>query len=78
MLENRSFDHMLGFFFADRGNQARLGQPFAGLTGDESNRDASGASLTVFEIDPDQSERALRGPPPPWEGRRGGPLVADS
>jgi hypothetical protein len=42
MLENRSFDHMLGFLYADQGNVSPLGQPFAGLTGNESNPDGSG------------------------------------
>jgi phospholipase C len=27
MLENRSFDHMLGFFYADSGNRSPSGQP---------------------------------------------------
>ena len=33
MLENRSFDHMLGFLYADRQNISPTGQPFEGLTG---------------------------------------------
>ena len=35
MLENRSFDHMLGFLYP--GNVSPSGQPFDGLTGTESN-----------------------------------------
>ena len=35
MLENRSFDHMLGFLYP--GNVSPSGQPFDGLTGSESN-----------------------------------------
>ena len=50
MLENRSFDHMLGFLYADQGNKSPAGQPFEGLTGEESNPDASGAPVTVFRI----------------------------
>jgi phospholipase C len=51
MLENRSFDHMLGFLYADAGNVSPTGQPFEGLTGSESNADASGNTVTVFQID---------------------------
>jgi phospholipase C len=50
MLENRSFDHMLGFLYSDQGNKSPAGQPFEGLTGTESNPDGSGAPVTVFEI----------------------------
>jgi phospholipase C len=52
MLENRSFDHMLGFLYADSGNVSPAGQPFEGLTGTESNPDASGQPVTVFKIEP--------------------------
>ena len=38
MLENRSFDHMLGYLYADAGNVSPSGQPFEGLTGNESTR----------------------------------------
>jgi phospholipase C len=40
MLENRSFDHMLGFLYAP-GNVSPTGQAFEGLTGNESNADAT-------------------------------------
>ncbi len=50
MLENRSFDHMLGFLYADSGNTSPTGQPFEGLTGTESNDDASGNPVKVFQI----------------------------
>ena len=53
MLENRSFDHMLGFLYAANGNVSpATGQPFEGLTGQESNAGSDGASVTVFQIDP--------------------------
>ena len=42
MLENRSFDHMLGYLYAAAGNVSPSGQPFEGLTGNESNPDANG------------------------------------
>jgi phospholipase C len=50
MLENRSFDHMLGFLYADRGNRSPSGQPFDGLTGKESNPDSNGKPVPVFQI----------------------------
>jgi hypothetical protein len=33
MLENRSFDHTLGFLYADRGNVSPAGHAFEGLSG---------------------------------------------
>jgi len=50
MLENRSFDHMLGFLYADRGNVSPTGQPFEGLTGNETNPDGKGGQVKVFKI----------------------------
>ena len=50
MLENRSFDQMLGFLYADRNNVALAGQAFDGLTGGEWNPDDSGRQVTVYRI----------------------------
>jgi len=50
MLENRSFDHMLGFLYTEQGNKSPLGHPFEGLTGNESNPDESGNEIKVFPI----------------------------
>ncbi len=50
MLENRSFDHMLGFLYSDQGNQSPAGQAFEGLTGAETNADAQGNAVAVFKI----------------------------
>jgi phospholipase C len=50
MLENRSFDHMLGFLYADSGNVSPTGSPFDGLTGSESNLDENGVAVPVFKI----------------------------
>ena len=50
MLENRSFDHMLGFLYTDAGNKSPTGQPYEGLTGDETNPDAKGNPVSVFKI----------------------------
>ncbi|MBV8753951.1 MAG: phosphoesterase [Hyphomicrobiales bacterium] len=49
MLENRSFDMMLGFLYS--GNRSPTGQPYEGLTGNESNPDSSGHDVPVFKID---------------------------
>lgn len=51
MLENRSFDQMLGFLYYSDGNKSPTGQPFAGLTGDESNPDDTGREVKVYKID---------------------------
>jgi len=52
MLENRSFDHMLGFLYADSGNVAPTGQAFEGLKGTESNSDGKGGTVKVYKVDP--------------------------
>ncbi len=49
MLENRSFDHMLGFLYP--GKTGPGGVPFEGLTGTESNADGSGSAVPVYPID---------------------------
>lgn len=51
MFENRSFDQMLGFLYADQNNKSPTGQAFEGLTGDESNPDSTGREIKVFKID---------------------------
>jgi hypothetical protein len=50
MLENRSFDHMLGFLYPNK--TGPNGQPFEGLLGTEANNDANGNPVPVFQIDP--------------------------
>ena len=52
MLENRSFDHMLGFLYADSGNVSPTGAAFEGLTGRESSPGTDNAPVTVFKINP--------------------------
>jgi phospholipase C len=52
MLENRSFDHMLGYLYSAQGNVSPSGQPFEGLTGTESNPDGQGGTVGVFAITP--------------------------
>lgn len=51
MLENRSFDHMLGFLYSANGNVSpATGDPFEGLSGNESNPDKNGAAVPVSKI----------------------------
>src|ERR1700744_3686535 len=50
MLENRSFDQMLGFLYADSGNKSPAGHAFDGLTGDESNPDDTGRPGKGYKI----------------------------
>jgi phospholipase C len=50
MLENRSFDQMLGFLYETTGNRSTSGDPFEGLTGKESNPDDTGREVKVFKI----------------------------
>ncbi len=52
MLENRSFDHMLGLLYSANGNVSPTGQPFEGLTGQESNPGTDGTPVPVFTIAP--------------------------
>jgi phospholipase C len=51
MLENRSFDHMLGFLYSKSGNVSPAGAPFEGLTGAESNPGVKGAAVPVAKIE---------------------------
>jgi phospholipase C len=51
MLENRSFDQMLGFLYTANGNRSPTNQPYEGLTGNESNPDDTGREIKVFRID---------------------------
>jgi phospholipase C len=66
MLENRSFDHMLGYLYP--GNVTPSGQPFEGLTGTESNPDSSGQPVTVFPIEPTTPNAYLMPGADPGEG----------
>ncbi len=51
MLENRSFDHMLGYLYAGSGNVSpQTSQAFEGLTGKESNLDPTGAPVPVVAL----------------------------
>ena len=50
MLENRSFDHMLGYLYADSGNVSPSGDLFEGLTGTESCPASDGSPVTVYHV----------------------------
>ncbi|HLH45770.1 MAG TPA: alkaline phosphatase family protein, partial [Acidimicrobiales bacterium] len=50
MLENRSFDHFLGYLYADAGNVSPSGDAFDGLTGSESCPGPAGEAVPVHRI----------------------------
>lgn len=50
MLENRSFDHMLGYLPDGDPNYPPNGQSFEGLSGKESNPDSKGTRIPVVKI----------------------------
>jgi phospholipase C len=68
MMENRSFDQMLGFLYSDRNNRAPSGQPFDGLTGNESNPDGTGRDVPVFKITANFSHPYFQPGADPGEG----------
>jgi len=68
MLENRSFDQMLGFLYHAAGNKSPLGHPFEGLTGQESNPDDTGREITVYRIDQTADHPYLMPGADPGEG----------
>lgn len=68
MLENRSFDHMLGFLYAAQQNQSPSGQSFDGLTGNESNPDANGEPVMVYAIPSTASNLYFQPGADPGEG----------
>src|SRR6201995_1758427 len=68
MLENRSFDHMLGYLYSDAGNVSPAGQPFDGLTGQESNPGSSGSPVPVFKIEPSTANAYFMPGADPGEG----------
>jgi phospholipase C len=68
MLENRSFDHMLGYLYSDRGNRSPRGDTFDGLTGHESCPDDTGSPVAVHPITPDTPNAYLMPGADPGEG----------
>ena len=69
MLENRSFDHMLGFLYTDQQNKSPSGQAFDGLTGNESNpASKKGESVKVYKIQSSDSNAYFQPGADPGEG----------
>ena len=68
MLENRSFDHMLGYLYADAGNVSPAGQAFEGLGGAESCPGSDGAAVPVYPITPDITDAYFMPGADPGEG----------
>ena len=53
MLENRSLDHLLGWQYADAGTVSPAGQPFEGLTGQESCPGTDGTPVAAYRLTTD-------------------------
>ena len=68
MLENRSFDHMRGFLYADSGNRSPAGQEFDGLTGEEWNPDDLGRQVRAYKIQKTAAHPYLMPGAKPGEG----------
>ncbi len=62
MLENRSFDNMLGYLYYPSNLSAR-GDSFDGLTGAESNPGTNGEPVSVFRIEPPTPNQPGTGTP---------------
>ena len=68
MLENRSFDHMLGFLYAAQNNIPPNGPGFEGLTGRESNPENAGRAVPVFGVEPTEQYAYFMPGADPGEG----------
>lgn len=68
MLENRSFDHMLGYLYQDAGNVSPRGDAFDGLTGSESCPRPDGTPVAVYPITPDTPNAYFMPGADPGEG----------
>ena len=68
MLENRSFDNLLGYLYTDQNNTSPAGDPFEGLTGAETCPDGNGADVAVSKVDPAQQYAYLNPWADPGEG----------
>jgi phospholipase C len=56
MLENRSFDHLLGYLYAESGNTSPAGDAFEGLTGEESCPGSDGKPVGVYRLTPQTTD----------------------
>ncbi|MBO0813451.1 MAG: hypothetical protein J2P23_15600, partial [Microlunatus sp.] len=68
MLENRSFDHLLGFLYADAGNRSPAGGAFEGLSGSESCPGSDGKPVPVFRLTPQTTDLYFYPGADPGEG----------
>jgi phospholipase C len=68
MLENRSFDQMLGFLYADNNNVSPTGQEYDGLIGNETNPDGTGRDIKVYKIESTSDHAYLIPGADPGEG----------
>jgi phospholipase C len=68
MLENRSFDHMLGLLYAEHGNVSPAGQAFEGLRGNETNPNQGSKPVAVFPIGASGANRYFMPGADPGEG----------
>src|SRR5574340_685306 len=68
MLENRSFDHMLGSLHHEAGNISPNGDPCEGLTGGESCPGVDGTPVPVYPITPTTSNAYFMPGADPGEG----------
>jgi len=68
MFENRSFDQMLGFLYADANNHSAAGHEYEGLTREESNPDDTGREIKVYKIEANGAHPYLMPGADPGEG----------
>jgi phospholipase C len=68
MLENRSFDQMLGYLYADSDNKSPAGHDFDGLTEQEWNPDDLGRQIKVYPIKATDPQPYLMPGADPGEG----------
>jgi phospholipase C len=68
MLENRSFDHMLGYLYQDSQNVSPRGQAFEGLTGRESCPGTDGTPVPTYPITPGTANAYFMPGADPGEG----------
>ena len=68
MLENRSFDHMLGFLYTDAGNKSPNGDAYEGLSGTESSQGSDGKPVSVFRLTPQTQDLYFYPGADPGEG----------
>lgn len=68
MLENRSFDHMLGYLYSDADNFSPSGAPFEGLSGSESCPGTDGKPVGVYPITTDNPQAYFMPGADPGEG----------